>query len=106
MIGIEINIVALILLIISLVFSFKIKQLMGKGKDAGPINLLLIVMGVILIMTISLLYTLTSKYLFSYVQYTLTMNLTLLVMGVVLSIMTYKTYIEYKQLLNKHEPNR
>lgn len=106
MIGIEINIVALILLIVSLIFSFKIKQLMGKGKDAGPINLLLIVMGVILIMTISLLYTLTSQYLFSYVQYTLTMNITLLIMGFVLSIMTYKTYLEYKQLLNKHEPNR
>ena len=106
MFGIEINIVALLLLLVSLWYSFKIKQLMGTGRDAGPINLLLIVMGVIIVMTVSLLYTLVSAFWFDYVQYAWTMNLTLLVAGIVLSIMTYRTHLEYKQLLRKHEPNR
>lgn len=99
-----IDALALIFLLASLIITFRLKKLMGEGKDTGPVKLLLVVIGVNIILALNLLYALYAKYLHVYLNYVRLSDITLLAIGIILAVATYKIYQDYKKIIKKHEP--
>lgn len=99
-----VDIAALILLVISFVFILKLHNLMGKGKDTGPVKLLLIVIAVNLILAVTLLAALYQKYIGAYFNYIRITDISLFIIGVILAFSAYKIYRDYEKLVKKNEP--
>ncbi|MBI4095418.1 MAG: hypothetical protein HY438_01005 [DPANN group archaeon] len=99
-----VDLAAFILLAISFVFVLKLHGLMGKGKDTGPVKLLLIVIVVNLILAIALLMALYQKYIGAYFNYIRITDISLFIIGVILAFSAYKIYRDYEKLVKKNEP--
>lgn len=99
------SIIALVLLFISFLFAIKLKNMMGAGKDTGPVKIL---MAVIVTNAILGFYSATSiywKYIHDYVSYVRITDIILLVISIILLISIYKVYKDYTQIIQKNEPN-
>ena len=97
---------ALIFLGISFFMTWKLKKLMGRGKDTGPVQLLSIVIAVNFILGATLLVAIYEKSIGAYVNYVRLVDAMMLVIGVILTYSIYKIYKDYKKIVEKHEPNR
>ncbi len=95
---------ALLLLLVSFIIVLRLHKLMGKGKDTGPVKLLLIVIAVNFILAISLLAALYQKYIGAYFNYIRTTDIAIFVIGLILAISSYKIYKDYEKLVKKNEP--
>jgi len=100
----SISIIALILLGVSFLLALKLKNMMGAGKDTGPVKIL---MAVIATNGILGAYSATSiywKYVHNYVNYVRVTDFVLLVIGLILVVSIYKIYKDYTNVIKKHEP--
>jgi uncharacterized membrane protein len=96
---------ALIFLGIAFFLTFKLRKLMGEGKDTAPVKLLTITISVIIVLCASLLAAIYEKSIGGYLNYVRITDLMMFVIGIVLVYSIYKIYKEYKHLIKKHEPN-
>lgn len=99
-----VNILALIFLGASFFLALALKKLMGKGKDTGPVKILMIV--IILVGGLGLLLLAGGwfKYIDEWVNYARVVDVSLMTIGIILTIAVYKVYSDYKKLIKKHEP--
>ena len=100
-----IDVIALIFLASSLVLTLKLKKLMGKGKDTGPVKILLIVAAINIILGALLLAGGYSKYIGSYIDYVRLTDISLMAIGIILTGSVWKVYTDYKKIIKKHEPD-
>ena len=99
------SIAALALLFVSFLFAIKLKNMMGAGKDTGPVKIL---MAVIVTNAILGFYSATSiywKYVHDYVTYVRLTDIILLIISIILVVSIYKVYKDYTQIIQKNEPN-
>ena len=96
---------ALIFLGIAFFLTFRLRKLMGEGKDTAPVKLLTITISVIFVLCASLLATIYEKSIGAYLNYVRITDFMMFVIGIVLVISIYKIYKDYKHLIKKHEPN-
>jgi hypothetical protein len=100
-----IDVIALIALTISFLIGLRLKFLMGKGKDTGPVKIILIIISINVLLGILLLLGGYQKLIGEYVNYVRLTDVMLMIIGITLAIALYKVYKDYKQLLKRHEPN-
>jgi hypothetical protein len=100
-----IDIIALVALAISFFMSIKLVRLMGKGKDAEPAKILIIVTVMNGLLGLLLLMGGYQKYLQDYLMYVRMTDIILMIAGIVLAVSIFKVYTDYKKLIRKHEPN-
>lgn len=100
-----IDIIALIALAISFFMSIKLVLLMGKGKDAALAKILIIVTVMNGLLGLLLLLGGYQKYMQDYMMYVKLTDVTLMIAGLLLAASICKTYLDYKKLIRKHEPN-
>jgi len=99
------SIIALILLFVSFVLAVKLKNMMGAGKDTGPVKILMAVIvtnGILGFYSASSIYW---KFFHDYISYVRITDLILLVISIVLVASIYKVYRDYTNLIKKNEPN-
>jgi hypothetical protein len=99
------DILALIFLGISFFLTFKLRKLMGEGKDTAPIKLLTATISIIFVLGASLLAAIYEKSIGGYINYARIADFMMFVIGLILTISVYKIYKDYKHLIKKHEPN-
>ena len=99
------DIFALIFLLISFLLTFKLRKLMGEGKDTATIKLLTVVISVNVILGASLLAAIYEKTIGAYINYVRIVDFTMFAIGIILVVAIYKVYKDYKKLIKKHEPN-
>lgn len=99
------DIIALITLGISFFLALKLKRLMGKGKDTGPIKILLIVIAVNGLLGFLLLLGGYFKYIGEYINYNRLTDFMLMIIGIILLGSVYWFYRDYRKLIKKHEPD-
>ena len=102
---ITLDALALIFLGIAFFLTFKLRKLMGEGKDTAPVKLLTITISVIIVLCASLLAAIYEKSIGGYVNYARIADFMMFVIGLILTISVYKIYKDYKHLIKKHEPN-
>ncbi len=99
------DILALIFLGIAFLLTFKLRKLMGEGRDTAPVKLLTITISVIIVLSASLLATIYEKSIGAYINYVRITDFMMCVVGIILAVSIYKIYKDYKHLIKKHEPN-
>ena len=99
-----VNILAVFFLGASFLLGFALKRLMGKGKDTGPVKLLLIVIILNGALGLTLLIGGWYQYLSDWVTYVRIVDVSLMLIGIVLTASIAWIYKDYKKLLKKHEP--
>lgn len=100
------SIIALILLIVSFLLALKLKNMMGTGKDTGPVKILMVVIatnGILGAYSASALYW---KFWHDYVSYVRITDIILLIISIILVVSIYKVYKDYTSLIKKNEPNQ
>lgn len=100
-----IDIIALAALAASFLLALKLKFLMGHGKDAAPVKIILIVILTNGLLGLLLLLGGYQKFIGSYANYNRLTDIFLMVIGLILTASLYKVYRDYKNLIKKHEPN-
>ncbi len=101
-----VDVAALFLLLASFVIVLRLHKLMGKGKDTGPVKLLLIVIAVNLILAFTLLAALYQKYIGAYFNYIRITDISIFIIGIILTVASYKIYMDYKKLVERNEPEK
>jgi len=96
---------ALIFLGIAFLLTFKLRKLMGEGKDTAPVKLLTITISVIFVLGASLLAAIYEKSIGAYLSYVRITDFMMFIISIVLIYSVYKIYKDYKHLIKKHEPN-
>ena len=100
-----IDVIALIFLVTSFFLTLRLKDLMGRGKDTGPVKLLLVVIIVNVLLGGLLLVGGTFKYFGDYLNYVRATDITLMISGMILTFMVYKEYKSYKALIRRYGAN-
>lgn len=95
----------MIALTISFILGIKLRVLMGRGRDTGPVRILIILIAMNGLLGLQFLVGGYLKYLGNFTNYMRMSDVTVMVIGVVLSIMLYKLYMNYSKLIKKHEPS-
>jgi len=96
--------IALALLGISFLFALKLKNMMGAGRDTGPVKILMAVIatnGILGAYSATAIYW---KYVHNYINYVRFTDIVLLIIGIILVASIYKIYKEYTNIIKKHEP--
>lgn len=96
---------ALIFLGISFFLTFKLRKLMGEGKDTAPLKLLTVTIAVIFVLCATLLAAIYEKSIGGYLNYVRLTDFMMFVIGILLTVSIYRIYKDYKHLIKKHEPN-
>lgn len=99
-----VNILALIFLGTSFLLGILLWRLMGKGKDTGPVKILMIVIVMNVILGSTLLIGGWFQYLKDWVQYARIVDISLMIIGLVLTASIAWVYNDYKKLIKKYEP--
>jgi len=99
-----INIIALVFLGLSFLLAILLKRLMGKGKDTGPVKLLIIVIILNGMLGLLLLAGSWFEYLSDWVSYAVLTDVTLMIIGMIMTGAVWWVYNDYKKLIKKHEP--
>lgn len=99
------DVLALMFLGIAFFLTFKLRKLMGEGKDTAPVKLLTVTISVIIILCASLLAAIYEKSIGAYINYVRITDFMMFIVGIVLLYSIYKIYEDYKHLIKKHEPN-
>ena len=100
----SISFIALALLFISFLLALKLKNMMGSGRDTGPVKILMAVIatnGILGAYSATAIYW---KYVHNYVNYVRFTDIILLVISIILVVAIYKIYKEYTSVVKKHEP--
>lgn len=96
---------ALIFLGIAFFLTFKLRKLMGEGRDTAPIKLLTVTISVIFILGVTLLAAIYEKSIGAYINYVRLTDFMMFVIGIILVIAIYGIYKDFKKIIKKHEPN-
>lgn len=99
-----VNVIALVFLVLSLFLTLALKNLMGKGKDTGPVKILMIVIILNVALGAVLLVGGWFQYINEWVTYARITDIALMLIGVILTGSVAKVYVDYKNLIKKHEP--
>jgi uncharacterized membrane protein len=99
------DISALIFLGVAFFLTFKLRKLMGEGRDTAPVKLLTGTIAIIIVLGASLLAAIYEKSIGGYVNYARITDFMMFVIGIILTLYIYKIYKDYKKLIKKHEPN-
>ena len=100
-----VNILALIFLACSFLLGVALLKLMGKGKDTGPVKILIIVISLNVILGATLLIGGWFQYLNDWVQYARIVDVSLMITGLILTGSIAWIYNDYRKLIKKHEPS-
>jgi len=99
-----VNILAVIFLGASFFLALALKNLMGKGKDTGPVKILMIVIILNALLGATLLMGGWFQYLHDWTTYVRIVDVSLMTIGIVLTASIAWIYKDYKKLIKKHEP--
>jgi hypothetical protein len=100
-----VNIIAMIALVVSFYLGIKLKILMGRGRDTGPVKLLIIVIAMNGLLGLQFLVGGYLKYLGMFIDYVRLADVTIMVIGITLSVLIYRQYKQYSKLIKRNEPN-
>lgn len=100
------SLIALILLVVSFILALKLKNMMGGGKDAAPVKILMITIVLNALFGIYSASSMFWKYEHDYVTHVRVTDMFLLLIGIIMVTYIYKVYRDYTQLLKKNEPNQ
>lgn len=100
-----VNVIAMLALTASFYLGIKLRILMGKGRDTGPVRILIIIVAMNGLLGALFLVGGYLKYLGMFIDYVRLADVTIMVIGISLSILLYKEYKKSKKLVQRNEPN-